>query len=461
MAQAVATEPETVPMFDTLYRRRLERDLEAWTADGLINERTRSRILARLPDTGLRDRFPLIVALLGAVLLAFGAITFVAANWNEISRPVRLALLLSAMWAAYGISWWLARRQHPTFADGAVMLGTAVFGANIMLIAQMYHIASDNAEVVLVWGLGGLLACALVRSRGALVLGVGLICIWSWFETFGGPQRAHWTFLLAWAPAAWLAWRDGWPPLLHVATLAAGYWATITLMTLAEIHGWPAAAAITLMVAAAFAVFALARCSAGLRRGGLLSGFESALVRYGLAAALLALFVLQTAFEFDDKSRTGWNAFLIGAAESASVWIVALAVLAGAGLAALLAAWRRGAGTLHDAAIVLVAIGAPPAIAMAAPDPLIGAWANAALYLGVCLWCMALGQRLSDNMVTNLALIAFGGELLYVYFVTFGTLIDTAVFFLIGGGILILVAAVLVRIRRRMIAAGAAGEKAA
>ena len=42
--------------------------------------------------------------------------------------------------------------------------GIAVYGASIMLIAQMYHMEGNPPDAVLMWALGALLAAVLVRS---------------------------------------------------------------------------------------------------------------------------------------------------------------------------------------------------------------------------------------------------------------------------------------------------------
>jgi len=45
-----------------------------------------------------------------------------------------------------------------------LLLGVILFGSNIMLIAQIYHIDSHFPNGVLMWSLGALLAAWLVRN---------------------------------------------------------------------------------------------------------------------------------------------------------------------------------------------------------------------------------------------------------------------------------------------------------
>ena len=82
-----------------------------------------------------------------------------------MSKLARLALLLATLWACYGGAAYLFYRQLNAFAHAAVLGGIAVYGASIMLIAQMYHMEGNPPDAVLMWALGALLAAVLVRSH--------------------------------------------------------------------------------------------------------------------------------------------------------------------------------------------------------------------------------------------------------------------------------------------------------
>ncbi|MGL4728563.1 MAG: DUF2157 domain-containing protein, partial [Bosea sp. (in: a-proteobacteria)] len=84
-------------MFERSYRRRLEADLQAWVKDGLITASAASAIrTTRLTDeTG--SRLPGTVAMLGALMLAASVSAFVAANWQDIPRLVKLIGILAVI----------------------------------------------------------------------------------------------------------------------------------------------------------------------------------------------------------------------------------------------------------------------------------------------------------------------------------------------------------------------------
>ena len=171
---------------------------------------------------GIRAKLDLASALgiLGAVLIGFGAMSFVAAHWNEMPRLFRLAMIFGGLFGAYGIAGVLFERKHPTFAHAAILAGVAIFGAGIMLIAQMFHIEGHPPDAVLTWALGALAAGVILQSNPALALAMLLVCLWSGWETTDGRGEVHWAFLLGWgavtAAIAWQRWVGG----LHLAAVA-------------------------------------------------------------------------------------------------------------------------------------------------------------------------------------------------------------------------------------------------
>lgn len=207
-----------------LYERRLRHDLARWQTAGLISPDAARAIEADVASRsrGIAGLAP-VLAVLGAVLLAFAAMSFVAANWQEMSKLARLALLFGGLWTTYGLAGFLNSRAMPQFADAAVLLACALFGAAIMLIAQMYHMDGNPPDAVLMWAGGTLLAGILIGSNPALALAMALVLLWSGWESLitGG---VHWPFLAGWAAVAGaLAWRR-WRPGLHIAGAALAYW---------------------------------------------------------------------------------------------------------------------------------------------------------------------------------------------------------------------------------------------
>jgi uncharacterized membrane protein len=218
------------------YRSRLERDLEHWRDKGWIDADGVAAISVELAARRSGMTFAQVVAVLGAAVLCFAGMTFVAANWDEMARWLRLVTLFGAMWGCYGVAYVLLRKELNAFGQGAVLAGCGMFGANIMLIAQTYHIEGHPPGAVLLWAAGTLLAAGLLRSGVAGALGFILLVLWSgWEMSYGSPWLAaaherfvtHWPFLAAWLGATGLAAWQRWPHGEHMAGLAMVAWVLV------------------------------------------------------------------------------------------------------------------------------------------------------------------------------------------------------------------------------------------
>lgn len=205
------------------YRARLERDLTRWRSNGWISEAGSEAIRRDLDAAGRGIGLATVLAVLGAVLIGFAAMTFVAANWQDMARLFRLGLLVIALWGCYGLAGHLSVRGLGAFAQAAVLAGVGVFGASIMLVAQMYHIDGHPPDAVLVWAAGALLSGVLLSANAALAAAMGLVGLWSGWETVLG-EAVHWPFLAGWAVVAAVFVLRRWPPGLHLSAITLGAW---------------------------------------------------------------------------------------------------------------------------------------------------------------------------------------------------------------------------------------------
>lgn len=205
------------------YHRLTPSDVARWRQSGWITPDGEAAINDELFKSSMGVRLPGILAMLGVVLLGFAAMSFVAANWQDMPRLARLGIIGAGLWGSYGAAGYLQHRNMPAFANAAALLGVCIFGAGIMLIAQMYHIDGNPPDAVLTWGAGSFLAALAFRSKAILGLTMLLVGLWSAWES-GLSEAAHWWFLPAWATvtAAILALR--WESGLKLAATIATVW---------------------------------------------------------------------------------------------------------------------------------------------------------------------------------------------------------------------------------------------
>lgn len=211
-------------MFERAYRQRLDGDLARWQADGVISAEIGSAIRNALPPLGAGVNVAVVVGILGGLLIAAAFLAFVAANWTEIARPLRFAILLAGIVAAYGTGTWFARGGRAVLADLCASVGSIVFGAAIALVGQMYHLGDDFAAGMLLWASGALAAAALTGSRGALAVALAAGSLWSGARAAETPAVPHLPFIVLWLLGAGLAlaWQSR--VAVHLLAVAALAW---------------------------------------------------------------------------------------------------------------------------------------------------------------------------------------------------------------------------------------------
>ena len=210
-------------------RSRRLRDLDRWQASGWLTPDGANALRAEFEASRTSVRLAHVLAILAAVLIGFAAMSFVAANWQEMPKLLRVAIIFANLWALLALAGWAWLREHRAFGDAATLAAVALYGAGIMLIAQMYHTSGRPPDAVLLWGIGTVAAGLLTRSNPVLAAALVLFVVWSLMETFmetvpWAYRYVHWTFLPAWAVVAvgfaWTRWR----PSLHLLSVALTGW---------------------------------------------------------------------------------------------------------------------------------------------------------------------------------------------------------------------------------------------
>ena len=168
----------------------LRHELPRWVGDGLIDKGQADAISDRYALDDVRDDtagllLPAIY-IVGACLVGGGAISFVAAHWDTIPIPLRLALLLGVMLGCEisGYVLWKVKGRRQKLGQALVALGALLFGANVFLIAQMYHLQGPPHGAFGLWTLGALAVAYSTMSSPAMLLASVTGFVWAngWIE---------------------------------------------------------------------------------------------------------------------------------------------------------------------------------------------------------------------------------------------------------------------------------------
>lgn len=443
------------------YLRRLGNDLPSWVERGWVTPAGQPAILDHVAAnmTGVR-RAPLAFAILGVLLIGVGVILFFAANWEALSKLAKLVILFGGMWAAYAAAGYALARPDRTasaFGHALLLLGTILFGANINLIAQIYHISGHYPNAVLLWSMGGLAVAWLARSQPAAVLGLIILTLWSGMELFDFEWRFHWPFAVAWAlflpPILLGTWRFA----AGAAMLAVLAWGVMTNF------GWDADA----YFAGTSGRFAVAEASflvaVALMLGGVAMEWRERLCplagivqRFSIVAALLSLLALTLGREHGDFLWS--DGAFTASAELRAFLLIALVVVVGLGILVVRrtrsalppGVARSGLALLAGILILILASLFLPPIGTSRLAVYI---AFNLLYYAVVIWLIYVGYERGDAFRVNTGFVFFVLSVLFLYFDRLWSLLDRS-FFFIGGGLLLCAGGYALEAQRRRLVRG-------
>ena len=196
----------------TDFRSKLKQEIPHWQQEGIISEDAAAQLTQRYQLDGIQKESSRLLAAalftLGGLLLGGGVITFVAANWEEIPTFAKVSMLFATLLTFHLTGYWLWYQKGWTrFGHALVFAGCLVFGANIGLMAQIFHVSGKWYGAFLAWSVGSLIMAYAVRSWliGMLALATATI----WFSGFNFDSHSSWRSIFpafiaaAFLPLAW------------------------------------------------------------------------------------------------------------------------------------------------------------------------------------------------------------------------------------------------------------------
>ena len=167
------------------FASQLQKELPTWVSAGLVTaEQSEALSLRYGAGSGAerrRSKAAQAIAVIGAVAAGLGVILFFAANWDAISRPARVLVLLAALLGSYAAGWRLLGRR-PIVGHALILLGAIAFGAGIFLVGQMYHVQAHDPLAFAVWTAGVAPLAWILRSRLLATLTVLTLGGWIVYE---------------------------------------------------------------------------------------------------------------------------------------------------------------------------------------------------------------------------------------------------------------------------------------
>jgi uncharacterized membrane protein len=172
-------------------REWLQGELSAWTGLGILSEEQSRRILGLYPspqELAMRHSGTVLATLSGlsALLVGLAVLLLVGYNWEALPPTVKLVLIFGTILATHALGMLLRFRMARPFASGIVFfLGCLFYGAGIFLVAQIFHVNSENVDGLWWWAIGTLPFALVLDTLPLHALFAGLLAIYASFSTFG------------------------------------------------------------------------------------------------------------------------------------------------------------------------------------------------------------------------------------------------------------------------------------
>lgn len=218
-----------------LFKQELAKEIKEWIEKDLISSDQGQSIgelydIDLVPNKSQSLGYKVLVAL-GYLFIGIAFILLIGANWDEMPRFVRMSGLVVL---TLGIQLYAIRRfflGELSKAKGLFFLGGLLYGASIILIAQIYHLGEHMPDGVFWWALGTLPFGVLLKDGWLTLFSLLLALIWFFLEV--SMNRYPVLFPLFIAVGCYVLATAKQNALLFLVTLGSiGFWAEVSLSAL-------------------------------------------------------------------------------------------------------------------------------------------------------------------------------------------------------------------------------------
>ena len=116
-----------------------------------------------------------IILTIAAILVGAGIFSFIASNWQEMTQPLKIGVILIAMITAYSLGWYFKEKMNfLKTGEALILLGSIIYGAGIFLVAQMFNIRANWPDGFILWMLGTIAMAYAVESFPLFYLAIPL-----------------------------------------------------------------------------------------------------------------------------------------------------------------------------------------------------------------------------------------------------------------------------------------------
>ena len=176
-------------MQNVKFRQTLRQEANRWRSEGFIDSDFHAKLADRYQfdslDAEASGTFISAIIGLGGVLIGLGILSFVALNWQYLDKPYRIVVLLGALLAVNTGGFYLWQRsQTRRLGQGLLGLGAMIFGADLALLAQLFHVDGDTFILFMGWAIGVLLMAYALKLPSLGAIAIALMGCGFWGAAF-------------------------------------------------------------------------------------------------------------------------------------------------------------------------------------------------------------------------------------------------------------------------------------
>lgn len=125
-----------------------------------------------------RHDFIKIVLIVGSVLLGIGILSFIAANWINMSKLFKFILIVSSI-IGVNFTGYKLETSYPKTSISFYYLGVLIYGAGIFLIGQAFNLGGEFPTAFLLWAIGIIGIGIYLKDNIILIFSVILLLVYS------------------------------------------------------------------------------------------------------------------------------------------------------------------------------------------------------------------------------------------------------------------------------------------
>lgn len=134
-----------------------------------------NQIAAKTRKEDTQKRAIRIILTIGAILIGVGIFSFIAANWREMPKVVKISIIVISMTSFYIAGLFFREKMnYEKTGEALFLLGAIIYGAGIFLIAQMFNIRGNWADGFILWMIGVIVMAFAVESLPLFYLSIFL-----------------------------------------------------------------------------------------------------------------------------------------------------------------------------------------------------------------------------------------------------------------------------------------------